>query len=99
AYLAEVVPGLRILEAGLLEPVLAIGPRPRDDELRHRHPAPAARHAVRLRVIVPAALLAADLLGYVGDVHQRVLVEQRVVVGDDDDVGAAAALDGRRQAR
>src|SRR5207248_9185562 len=29
----------------------------------------------------------------------RALVEQRVIVGDDDDVGAAGALDGRRQAR
>ena len=98
ADLAELVPGLRILEAGLLEPVLAVRHRPRDDELRHRHPAPGRRDAVGLRIVVPAALLAADLLRDVGDVDQRVLVEQRVVVGDDDDIGAAGALDGRRQA-
>src|SRR4029079_6228109 len=55
-------------------------------------------HAVDLGVVVPAALLAADLLGHVADVHQRGLVELRVVVGDDDDVGPGAALDGRRHA-
>ena len=97
--LAELAPRLRILEARLLEPVLTIGHGPRDDELRHRHPAPVRRDGVGLGVVVPAALRAPDLLGHVGDVHQRALVEERVVVGDDDDVRAAAALDRRREAR
>ena len=94
---AELVPGLRVAEALRLEPVLAVGDGPGDDELRHPHPA-VPGHAVHPRVVVPAALPAADLLGHVRHVHQRVLVEQRVVVGDDDDVGAGSALHRRGDA-
>ena len=98
ADLAEVVPRLRVLEPGFLEPVLAIRDRPRDDELRHADPA-AAGHAVDLRVVVPAALLAADLLGHVAHVDERRLVEVRVIVRQDDDVRPRAALDRRRRPR
>ena len=48
---------------------------------------------------MPAALRAADVFGDVRDVDEGVFVEQRVIVRDDDDVGAAAALDRRREAR
>ena len=95
---SELVPGLGVLEPELLEPVLAVGDGPRDDELRHADPVPA-RHRVDLGVVVPAALPPPDLLGHVRDVRQGGLVEERVVVRDDDDVRAGLRLDGRGHAR
>jgi hypothetical protein len=82
ANLAEVVPRLRILEAGFLEPVFAVGDRPRDDEVRHADPASTARQAVALGVVVPPTLLAANRLGDVGHVDEAVLIEQRMIVRD-----------------
>src|SRR5262249_60762222 len=79
-------------------PRRAGGDGPRDEERGPPEPAPAGE-GVDPGVVVPAALLGADRLGHVAHVGQRALVEVGVVVGDDDDIGAAAALDGRGDPR